>query len=155
MNDLRSRDELQNDYAAQTAEAAERLKASLSLATSGLQYLTAVNGGAMIALFTLIGSGKVKFDMSGLWIAFAFFAAGIVFSLSAYLFGHLAQDQFYLAAQSHAWNAQAILAGRAPVYDELKHKTRGSRLLIAAVSVAVLSLVGFIIGASATFASVS
>lgn len=132
----------------QSQEAAERLRFAIQFAQSGLQALTLINGGALVALFTFVGSATaVKFDLSAIWVAFACFAAGLVMNILAYLGAHFSQDQFYLSSQEGAWRAEQEIMGQPVTYDPVPGQRRGTLAQIAAIVAALLALISFIAGA--------
>lgn len=148
-----SRDALLRWQCAQTAEAAERLRFAVDLARSGLHAALIVNGGALVALFTLIGHTGV--DMRWLWWSFAGFAVALVLVLSGWLCAHLSQNQFYIAAQFEAWNADAVLDGRAPGCDAPAATSSGTRFMVAGTICATLSIMAFVAGCGCALAGVS
>lgn len=143
------------DYEQQSREAEQRLAFAIGFAQSGLQALTLVNGGALVALFTFIGSASaVRFDFPLIWIAFAAFAAGLVCNMGAYLAAHLSQDQFYLSAQYAAWKAEQELMGRVVTHDPYVPLRRGQHAQLFAIAGAILSLLCFLIGTGFALAGV-
>lgn len=149
-------DDLRRVYEAEASEAMERLRFAADLARSGLQALMFVNGGALIALFTLIGnSGGLKFDVAALWWSFALFSIGLAGSLGSFLFAFLSQNQFYYVAFYLADNARAGLNDRPPPNDPKDDHKAGDRYLIAAIACAIGSLACFIAGAGFALFSVS
>ncbi|WP_336974166.1 hypothetical protein [Sphingobium aromaticiconvertens] len=125
----------------------ERLRHSIGFAMASLQALTLINGGALVALFTFVGSSTaVRFDMSALWVAFAAFATGLVFNLLAFLGAHLSQDYFYVSAQWSAWNAELRMDGLPESYDAVSPARIGTRAQIAGIASGIVSLIAFIVG---------
>ncbi|WP_300115264.1 hypothetical protein [Sphingobium sp.] len=146
---------LERDYRLESEEAAERLRFSVGFAQSGLQALTLINGGALVALFTFVGAaGSIRFSIAMLWWSFACFAAGLTCNILAYLFAHLSQDQFYIAAQGGAWDAQDQLNGVQPDRDHMPHLRWGDRYRMGGVAFALLALIGFVAGAGFALSSV-
>lgn len=147
---------LMKTYEAQNAEAAERLKFSISLAQSGLQALTLINGGALVALFTLVGSATgLKFDLSSLWWAFSMFATGLVLNVLAFLGAHLSQDRYYEMAQCLAWDAQDALTGLTSSRDPMQSHRLGLLAQRCAIIAAILSLAAFITGSGFALSAVA
>lgn len=139
--------------ASEGAEAAARLGYSIAFAQTGLQALTLINGGALVALFTFVGSAAaVKFDLTALCWAFAFFASGLVCNILAYLGAYVAQDCYHVVAQYLAWNAESHAladiggADRGALHDPLPLHRRGFVAQMAAMLSAVISLGAFIGG---------
>lgn len=70
-------------YAAREEEAQLRVRAAVDLAQDAIKALLLINGGAIVALFTLIGQGAEstfvqRVNMDLIWIGFAAYAVGIV-----------------------------------------------------------------------------
>ena len=147
--------ELERDYAAEIAEGPERLRFALDMAKAGLHSMALGNGGALIALFTLIGTGKVTLDMGVLWIAFACFALGTAATQAGYLLGFLSQNQFYMLSTQRAWNFSAQMDGKEPPHDEAAHFKAGYRWLYCGIASALLSLASFIAGCVLALISVA
>lgn len=138
---------IEREFASQNAEATARLSYSIGFAQSGLQTLSLINGGALVALFGFVASSSaVTFDLAALWWAFGFFAAGLVFNICAYLGAHLAQDRYYIVAQYLVWNAQDEMADKAASHDPIPSYKSGSIAQIAAILCAILALAAFIAG---------
>ncbi|WP_145201413.1 hypothetical protein [Sphingobium sp. B2] len=141
------RQRIEQEFASQDAEATARLSYSIGFAQSGLQALTLINGGALVALFSFVASASaVTFDLAALWWAFGFFAAGLVFNILAYLGAHLAQDRYYIVAQYCAWNAQDEMADADASHDPMPPYRAGSIAQMAAMLCAILALAAFIAG---------
>lgn len=138
---------IEREFASQNAEATARLSYSIGFAQSGLQTLSLINGGALVALFGFVASSSaVTFDLAALWWAFGFFAAGLVFNICAYLGAHISQDRFYIMAQYLAWNAQDEMADKAASHDPIPSYKSGSIAQLAAILCAILALAAFIAG---------
>lgn len=148
-----NRDEMLRDIESETAESMERLRLAADLAKSGLHTLTIVNGGALVALFTLIGTGKMPFATGLLWAAFIAFVLGIAASLVAFLAGHASQNQFYIVSAHRAHNLAAELAGRTPSSDVNGPMTFGNKCLKAAVASSAISIMLFVIGSGLALAA--
>lgn len=138
----------ERDLERQTLEAAERLRFSVAFAQSGLQALTLINGGALVALFTFVGSATaLKFNFHAMWLAFACFAAALVFTMIAYLGAHLSQDQFHVSSLHGAWQLEQQLTDVAETYDPVPAYRIGTISQIIAIGASLLALAGFIAGA--------
>jgi hypothetical protein len=142
-----SREELEQELRAESTEALERLRFATALAQSGLQYLTVVNGGALVALFTLIGTGKLAYSLVPLWTAFGAFVMGITAALTAYLFGYLSQNKFYFTASYRAMNLASQLGGRPQEQDAITPQNAGMRMLNFSIAAAAASILLFVVGA--------
>lgn len=147
------REELIRDIESETAESMERLRTAADLAKSGLHTLTIVNGGALVALFTLIGTGRLPFATGPLWSSFGAFVLGIAASLVAFLAGHASQNQFYLVSAHRSHNLAAELAGREPTAEVNSALKLGKTCLTIAVVSAAASIVMFVIGAGLALAA--
>lgn len=135
------------DYDAGRAEAAERIKHQIDLAAKGLSGLTLINGGALVALFTLIGSKpEIAISMHFLWAAFACFAAGLASTIVAYFGAFVSQGQYYEVAETKSWNDQRIMFGLTAIVDPAPSLRRGLFAERLGVGSAVLALVLFIAG---------
>lgn len=150
---MMSRDEMMRDMASETAESMERFKVAAELAKAGLHTLTIVNGGALVALFTLIGTGKLAFATFPLWSAFSAFVLGIAAALVAFLAGHASQNEFYVTSAWKAQNLAAELAGREATNDVAASHAQGSRYLNVAISAAALSILLFVTGSGLALAA--
>lgn len=135
------------DYDAYTSEGADRLRFQTEFSQAALKNLLLVNGGALLALLTVIGNSDVSFDKRGMWWAFAWFGSGLICSLAAYFGAYFSQGSFMDVAISQAWNAQSRSHGLEPSYDIKKSMHSGNIYLWFGIGAAVLSLVSFILGA--------
>lgn len=145
------------DYDAAIADAAERVKYQVALVDRGLQGLMLINGGALVALFTLLGSkAPVHLDARLLWCAFGFFALGLALTLLANLAAFLSQGAFYTVSIMEAWDAQNALSGVAAQRSDAiqaAHRT-GLHAQYAGIAVATLALFAFCLGCALAFAGV-
>jgi hypothetical protein len=150
-----SKEILTLEYEAQTAEAAERLRFATDFAQSGLKALFLANGGAMVALFTLIGNhGALKPDTTLIWWSFAAFVAGLVFALLSSLGAHISQNLYYILAQAIAWNARDQVHGGPAGHDLERPYNLGTIAQRGATVAAIVSLAGFAAGAGLALAAV-
>jgi len=150
MDEATRRDTRLRNYQAETTEALERLKFTVALVQSGIQGLTLINGGALVALFALVGAvsdrSAVKLDPSMLWLAFAAFAGGLALTMLANLGAFLSQNAFYVVATWQAWNYQDLIEGKTPSRDVAATHRRGEQAQYAGTAAAVFALVAFVIG---------
>lgn len=120
------------------------------LANAGLRSLTLINGGALVALFTLVAQGAgspfvQRLDVSLIVFAAFAFVAGLVCSIVATLFGYLGQQILHMSDQGRLHTHLGI--------DQMSLETanreidKGNRCVGYALWAAILSLVGFIVGA--------
>ena len=145
------------DYAAQSAEAAERVKHQVMLVDRGLQGLLFINGGALVALFSLIGSSAhLQLKLDFVWAAFAMFAAGLVFSLVSNFAAFLSQGFFHAASQYTAWEAQRFIFGLDAAYADnvARSYQRGRIAELSGVVAALAALIAFIVGCGLALAGV-
>lgn len=141
------------------AELLERLKFQVGYSEAIIKSLILVNGGAMVALFTLIGSASTaavfRFDTKALWAAFALFAAGLALTLLAAIGGFFSQGFFYGVTQQELWMAQeARLTGCIPKDERPAGLRRGQAAQYAGVACAILSTACFSIGAGVALSAV-
>lgn len=134
-------------YESQIREGGERLKFQIDLAQSALKNLHLVNGGAIVALLTLIGNSKANFSQYAIGWAFVWFALGLSASLAAYFGAFYSQLFFMNASMRGAWNAQARSEGISGNHSIDRDVKLGNYGLNGAIFLAVSSLVFFIVGA--------
>lgn len=142
------------EHPALAAEANERLKHQITLVDRGVQSLMLVNGGAMIALFSLLGKTGVAIRPDWLWLAFGFFAAGLVCTLAATMAAFLSQQKFYLATVHQLWDTHRVIAGEPKVADTKGLMKRGNSAMTAGIVAACFALLNFCIGCGFAFAGV-
>lgn len=144
------------NYDALTAEAMLRLQFQVSFAEQALKGLMLVNGGAIVALYTVIGnSGAVSLDVGRLWAAFGCFVAGLVLTLLAYLGAFASQNFYYISSQLEAWNHLiATQSDKLGTHDHLTPYRQGYWAQIAGVGCASLGVLAFLIGAGFALAGV-
>lgn len=139
---------------ASAKDAMERVKTQLALAQEAMKALLLANGGAMIALFTFVGSviskgAPVRFDFDVLRLAFALFVAGFLFDLLAYVFAFLSQDRFYYQAMAELERySRTIIADEADLDQTLEHRlnAHGQRWYLAGLIAATASVLTFAAG---------
>lgn len=135
------------DYKANIAEAAERLKFQVDYSQAALRNLSLVNGGAIVALLTFIGNTDADFNARAIWYAFGWFSGGLSCSLLAY-FGAFFSQLFFMSQTMHqAWNAQERAVGREEKYEIESDYNFGNVAMYGAVVLALLSCIFFVIGA--------
>ena len=134
------------DYAANIADAADRLRFQTEFSQSALKNLHLVNGGAIIALLTFIGNSSATFGERSMWWAFFWFASGLGSSLIAYFGAYFSQVAFMEVSLKLAWNAQRRSVGVEEVYDFKPDFALGNRALYFGISAAVASLMSFVVG---------
>ncbi len=131
-------------YAANIADAAERVKIQAAIADRALQSLMLANGGAMVALFSFVGSEHaIRFDAVGLKLAFVIFAIGIGMTLAAHVLAFVSQDRFYLASMLEVKRAKAIIADGTPNPDQ-------TEALRAQMQGQISYIIGLLVAAAAT-----
>ena len=142
---------LELGYASFRDEAHERLRIQESLAQACFRSLVLVNGGAIIALFSLIGSNAaIARQVSGLqlWFAFAAFAAGLSATIIANLAGFFMQAHYGSATERRMWNKELELGGREPIYDADSCLAAGDRWQRTGTWSIAISLALFGLGSS-------
>lgn len=145
---------LELEHAGFRQESFERLRMQESLAQACFRSLVLVNGGAIIALFTLIGSNAaIARQAPGptLWLAFAAFAAGLAATVFGNAAGFAMQVHYATMTERQMWNKELELAGRPPAYDVERSLYSGDWWQKAAVASVALALAFFGIGAALCF----
>lgn len=150
----REREAARQDMEMYREDAVERLKAQIDLGKLLIQSLILVNGGAIIALFTLLGAqgDRLSIDANLLWRAFCWFIAGLVAALIAGLGGFMSQYCFHQASCTQTWREQGKLLRIPYDVDFMPMFRWGNRVLLTAIAVAVLSLICFGVGAASALA---
>lgn len=129
------------------SEMMERLRFQVAFAQKALASLVLVNGGAIIGMFTLIGTiaghadTHLALNSGRLWQAFAMFIASLVLALAAHLGAFLSQGFYYVVAAME-------MDGIDPAKPDprLNQYRRGEVAEWLAISAAVLSLILFALG---------
>ncbi|WP_174286627.1 hypothetical protein [Sphingomonas bacterium] len=143
------------DYEALTAEAAQFQQRQLALVDRALQSLMLINGGALVALFTLIGSkASLHVHTQTLWDSFVLFAAGMCCTLLANFAAFFAQGLYYQSSQFQAWNAQQRAHDVPETHDFKSPHRAGDRSEIIGIFAAFAALAAFITGCAFAFAGV-
>lgn len=147
--DEQAREAARLDYQTLMADAADRLKHQVDLGKGLLQSLTLVNGGAIVALFTLIGKqgDGLALDPMLLKRAFGFFIAGLILSLISGSAGFLSQLLFAGSSTLQAWEQQDVMLGRDVTKRHFqKPFKQGGWALVATIAAAILSAACFGLG---------
>lgn len=150
----RWRSEVTRDLAAQTADAADRVKIQAAIAQDGLKALLLANGGAMIALFTFVGnvlarSPAVHFYFPLLRAAFSLFALGFTLTLAANVIAFLSQDRFYSVSIAEAHRLEKSLRDDEPLLDQsaaIRGMVQGQRFYLIGLALAALAIIAFGVG---------
>lgn len=129
-----------------------RLGVANALALQGLNCLFLVNGGAVVALFTLLGQGAGSAFVSAISPrliigAFALFSLGLVACIAATTIGYWSQQLITVAEQEsleHHWEALHEMQPRPLGAEEID---KANALVTWALGAAVLSLLFFMGGA--------
>jgi len=147
--DEQKREAARLDYEALMSDAANRLQHQVDLGKVAVQSLTLVNGGAIVALFTLVGQQGIELalDPERLKLAFGFFVAGLFCSLASMFGGFLSQYWYSQTSIEEAWEKQSEMLGDKPKgRDFMRSYKRGSIALAVGLCLAVLSVVSFAAG---------
>jgi hypothetical protein len=136
----------QDDYAAAINELAARLGYQIDFAQSALKSLLFVNGGAILALLTMIGNASATFDSRAIWWSFFWYSSGLVVVLLAYFGAFISQFFFMDVTTKEAWNAQLRRDGLPTKYDLLSPQRWGNFAFLMAACCATLALGCFVIG---------
>jgi hypothetical protein len=145
---------LELEHGAFREEALERLRIQENLAQACFRALVLVNGGAIIALFTLIGSNaELARSAPGpsLWIAFAAFAFGLATTVGAIIAGYFMQFNYAVATTYQMWNKGFEIVSAEPPYNIQQPFNLGKRWEWAAIALVGLSLVSFVVGSAFCF----
>lgn len=145
---------LELEHAAAKEEALERFRSQQGLAEAAFRTLVFANGGAIVALFTLIGSNASiarTADSPVLWGAFASFAAGLAVTVAALICGYFMQVNYANATVSQMWNKSLEIAGQRAQNDPDREIARGSKWELAAIILTVAGLAAFIGGSALCF----
>jgi hypothetical protein len=129
----------------------KRMETINLLALSGLRTLTVINGGAIIALFTLVAQGSnspfVKsVDQNLLVASFLAFVIGVAASAGATLCGFVAQQVLHGYEQRHVSADYYAMRGISCVRPDEQNLTRGNFWIVIGGIVAAISLIAFIVG---------
>ncbi|MEM9310153.1 MAG: hypothetical protein AAGA34_01790 [Pseudomonadota bacterium] len=128
-------------------EADTRLQYSADYAQAGLKSLFLANGGAIVALLTLVGNTDADFNSRGLFWSFVWFGSGLVACLLAYFSAANAQNELMNSAYNQALNAEYRAAGAIEDADPATHERNADLSLGTAGVLAIGSVLLFIIGA--------
>lgn len=135
-------------------DARQRIKAVTDLAVLWLKSMTILAGGGVIALFTLLGKVEaLTVNPIGLWFAFAGLIGSLVSVMAALFCGYLGQDCFYEAEFRTAENIYQEITG-GETRQETPGWSEGKRWHIAALLLAMLSLILFSIGSACALMAV-
>lgn len=142
------------DYENLKQEAVDRLKFQVEYSQGIMRALTLVNGGAIVALFTFIGSlgadGAVTYQPVWIWWAFAAFAAGLTLSILSGFGAFFSQYWFAMATTNEMWMKQVEMLGGIPDPEFLAGRdrefARGNWAIGFGVLAACLSLAAFVTG---------
>ena len=128
-------------------ESDNRLQYTVQYAQAGMRSLFLSNGGAIIALLTLVGNSTRDFGQNGLFWAFVWFGLGLGTCLAAYFFGANSQDQLMNAAFNEANKALSQANQTGEVFTPEVWDKRAEVALTIAGGLAISSLLFFLIGA--------
>ena len=127
----------------------ERLRIGSQIALASLQGLLLLNGGAVVALFSLVAQGSGSAFVRHLyfptiWWALASFAAGMISIIIAFVAGYLSQEIIARVELVDAANIFLSLSNE-PLHGDVPHEW-ASRLLNIGIVAASMSAFAFIIG---------
>lgn len=151
------------DYQIYTEEAAKRLEYEIRFGEMVFKALVLVNGGAMVALFSLVGAlgSKTTAQMvvapERLWLAFLSFSIGLMATLVAGICAYFTQRFFAESTINQAWIAQADMIGSAanPAWETgiVNGVQIGNRFLFGAIGAVMFAAAGFVVGAALALAA--
>jgi hypothetical protein len=145
---------LELEHSAFREESLERLRIQESLADACFRSLVLVNGGAIIALFTLIGSNaQIAKSAPGpsLGIAFGAFALGLATTVGAIIAGYFMQVKYALVTTYQMWNKECEILGGEQVHNVEVPFKWGVRWGWTAIALVLLALLSFVTGAAFCF----
>lgn len=147
--DEAKREIARQDMLAYQEDAMERLRAQVDLAKMLIQSLILANGGAIVALFTLMGAqgDQLAIDPGHLRSAFQWFVTGLVAALACGFCGFASQYLFHLVSGIQAWIQQGKAMGVPYEREFMGMFTWGNRLVLIAMGLSAGSLIFFAIGA--------
>lgn len=134
-------------------DALKRLDGASGYAQAVWKSLMLMNGGAIVALFTLIGNSGAAVERYWLWWAFGSFVLGLASTLGSNATGFVCQSYYMHQSTKRAWNAQEIMHSRKPVFDEKKPGVLGELWEIVSIVLAVCALLLFIVGSGFALAA--
>ena len=120
----------------------------------GLKILPILSGGAILALFTLLGSQNFRPNRPWLITAFACFTLSLITWMVTVLLAYMAQNAIWHTEGKVAEMLFAEMVGAPPVKVEQAEFDRANRLLVGPIVVITLSILLFAGGAGAAFVSV-
>lgn len=125
-----------------------RLESISNFAQSLWKSLMIVNGGAIVALFTVLGNSDLTVDKFWLWRAFFIFAIGLGATLISNLGAYVTQSAYWQQDMSSAWNAQEQMHGRQPRWEKEvdRSSSLGAMFEWSALGSAILALIAFLVG---------
>lgn len=145
------------DHEALQKDAELRLGYQVEFSHNALKALTLANGGAIVALFTLLGNvdnARLAVDAGLIWWAFAAFTSGLVCTFVASFGAFFSQSFYMLSSQQEAWEKQAEMLGAESKYDHLAEYQKGEKAEFVGIVAAILSLILFAFGGGFALASV-
>jgi hypothetical protein len=129
-----------------------RRKEVADLALLGLKTLILLNGGAIVALFTVLAHFD-QLTVVGwrLWVAFGVFCSGAVFALTSLLLGFLSSNSNWYAEQADANFIYFHSRGENETASKLKAQREkamksGPKLWISAATLSAVSILAFAVG---------
>jgi len=135
------------------AQILQRMTAANGLALSGLRGLTIINGGAIIALFTLLAQGArseivQRFDAGLIIYASASFVTGLCLNLACFLLAFHGEQRLIAHDQNESRALFERLQGLDSEPPAPTEAEDGYRLIFLAAFLAGLSLLAFVVGAA-------
>ena len=127
-------------------ESDNRLQYTVQYAQAGMRSLFLSNGGAIIALLTLVGNSARDVGPNGPFWAFIWYGCGLGACLAAYFFGANSQDHLMNAAYNEALKAVADANQTGENIDPGVWDRKANIALQTAGGLAVASLFLFLTG---------
>lgn len=145
------------EYETLRADAEKRIGYQVDLAQSALKTLTLANGGAIVALFTLLGNldkAKLAIDPNLIWWAFAAFVIGLIATFISYFGAFFSQGFYMVSSAQEAWEKQSHMLGLPAEFDHQSPYKKGNVAEKTGIAAAMLGLLGFIAGSGIALAAV-
>ncbi|MEM1196593.1 MAG: hypothetical protein AAGH57_10855 [Pseudomonadota bacterium] len=128
----------------------KRMDMSNEYAQLAYRYLFLLNGGAVLALLTLLGNTQAEADAGGIFNAFIWFAGGLASVLVGVFSYHASQSASMLSSYYKSMDSFSKLAGGQGLDESDIHHKRANVSLLAARFFAAVSLLCFVCGSVET-----
>lgn len=134
------------DFSVYFEDAKERLGHAISLGQSALRSLFLVNGGAILAMLTLVGNSNAVVEERALFWAFIWFGSGLISTLASSVLFAISQMFYMQSSNEEGWKAQAIYHATPYANDGTRDDRIGDLTMKGTIMLALLALILFLIG---------